>query len=349
MEDEFDAEPEILVRTLLPAAPRDGGAVHVLVQLVAPPRPDYLVEAHVLNRSPLRLALVLDCSASMAGQPFEEAIQCIHHIAAGMEPSDQVALVFCRGEVEVPVPLQMAETGYEKIVEAVADVEEEDVSPLFNGWLEGARQLANGESGTISRIVVFSDGHTADKDISAGIEDLCAEWLTRGVSTSTVSLGSGGSHELMDRIARTGGGQHYSGYGVKDFCKGFDQEFALFNAMCWESISLTVRPSRDVLSIDPLPPRHDPSAIRIHYSLTDLRFGCESSFLFRLHVGPSNEESRSLFYLQVRGSCDRHNCMHDIGGPGPEMENVDAETLATLPRDELVAEKLSGDFREMNY
>ena len=344
MDDEFDAEPEILVRTLLPAAPRDGGAVHVLVQLVAPPRPDYLVDAHVLNRSPLRLALVLDCSADKTGKPLEEAIQCIHHIVAGMEPSDQVALVLCRGEVEVPVPLQMAETGCEKIVEAVADVEEEAVSPLFNGWLAGARQLAQGESGTITRIVVFSDRHTADKDTGAGTEDLCAEWLTKGISTSTVGLGDGGSHELMDRMARSGGGQHYCGYSVKDLCKGFDQEFGLFDAMCWESISLAVKPSREVLSIDPLPPRHDPSAIRIYYSLEDLRFGCESSFLFRLHVGPSNEESRSLFSMQVRGSCDQPDCVHDIRGPGPEMENVDAETLATLPRDEVVAEKLRGIF-----
>ena len=101
MTEEFDSEPQIIVRTLLPAAPRDGGLLHVLIQLEAPPRPEHLVSAHITHRPPLRLALVLDCSANMAGQALNDAIECIEHIVRGMEPTDQVALVLCRGEVEV--------------------------------------------------------------------------------------------------------------------------------------------------------------------------------------------------------------------------------------------------------
>lgn len=131
-------------------------------------------------------------------------------------------------------------------------------------------------------------------------------------------------------------------YRIRELNKEFNQEFGRFNALCWHSVSLVVKPSSDVLSIDPIPPDHDPSAKRIYYSLADLRFGCESSILLRFHVKPSDEEFRSLFTLRVRGTCDRHSCMHDTGGPGPDLENVDAETWATLPEDEVVAARLLG-------
>ena len=340
MTEEFDSEPQIIVRTLLPAAPRDGGLLHVLIQLEAPPRPEHLVSAHITHRPPLRLALVLDCSANMAGQALNDAIECIEHIVRGMEPTDQVALVLCRGEVEVPVPLQdTKKTVYDDFDAATWRLQGVGEASVIDGWLEGARQLAQGDSATISRIVIFSDGRAlAGQAVSAGIEEWCAKALAKGISTSTVGFADSGSHELMRRMARSGAGQHYSGYGVGDLCKGFDQEFGLFNLLCWDSIEVRITLLEDLLSVAPAPVHARGHSLLYH--LPYLYFGFTSSLLLELQVKPSDKELRSLFTLRVRGTCERHNCMHVTGGFVPELENVDAATWATLPQDGVVAQML---------
>ncbi|MEO7391568.1 MAG: hypothetical protein ABIU58_05305 [Ramlibacter sp.] len=39
----------------------------------------------------------------------------------------------------------------------------------------------------------------------------CAQWLARGVSTTTVGLGRGFNEDLIMGMARAGGGQQYYG------------------------------------------------------------------------------------------------------------------------------------------
>lgn len=199
-----DFEPEVLVRTLLPAAPRDGGAVDVLIQLIAPPGPARINESNVAKR------------------PAQ------HPTCA---------------KVDVPVPPQSAQ-------------------------------------GCVGR----------------------------------------------------------SGADVEDSSRTPDQESDLAQTLCWSSVVVTLHPSEDVLSIEP-PPRHA-SRLRLSYPLVDLRFGSESSLLLQLHVKPSVEDSRVLFSVRVRATVELQQEMVVIGGPGPQLNNLDAETLATLPEDEVVVAAL---------
>ena len=87
---------------------------------------------------------------------------------------------------------------------------------LFGGWEAGAQQIEAGADGSISRVILLSDGQANHGLVEIdAIERQCREWLAKGVSTTTVGLGRGFNEDLMIAMARAGGGQQYYGQTAK--------------------------------------------------------------------------------------------------------------------------------------
>ena len=198
-------QPTIVFSPLQAGAPAAGGALEVLVRVQAPDRPADLGAAHL----PKRLALVVDRSGSMNGQPLQEALRCVEHIASHLTPQDAMALVVYDDKVDTLLPLQPMRSA-DAVAKAVASVQAGGMTGLHGGWLAGAQQLEGGTEQAVSRVILLSDGQAnhGETDLSA-IEAQCREWLGRGVSTTTVGLGRGFNEDLMIGMARAGGGQNY--------------------------------------------------------------------------------------------------------------------------------------------
>src|SRR6185369_8668803 len=95
------------------------------------------------TRQPLRLAIVVDRSGSMGGEPLAEALRCTEYIAKGLQQSDRVAVVLYDDKVQVPVPLR---PGGDPMAmrEALSGVESGGCTALFDGWQAGAQILEGG-------------------------------------------------------------------------------------------------------------------------------------------------------------------------------------------------------------
>lgn len=91
-------KPTLILNPLRQAAPANGGTLEVLLRLQAPDRPASSAPA----RQPLRLAVVIDRSGSMSGEPLHEALRCAEYIANGLQPADRLAVVLYDDEVQVP-------------------------------------------------------------------------------------------------------------------------------------------------------------------------------------------------------------------------------------------------------
>ena len=94
--------PTLLLSPLKAAVPAQGGAIDVLVRLQAPDQPTEGQTQHTAKR----LALVVDRSGSMSGQPLDEAMRCVMHIASHLTPQDQLSVVVYDKRVDVVHPLQ---------------------------------------------------------------------------------------------------------------------------------------------------------------------------------------------------------------------------------------------------
>ncbi|MHB8949871.1 MAG: vWA domain-containing protein [Rhodoferax sp.] len=215
-------------------SPDQGGAIEVLVRVQAPDQPD----DDKAKVTPKRLALVVDRSGSMHGQPLTEALRCVTHIANCLTPADQLSVVVYDDKVNVLVPLSPMKSP-DFVRQALANIESGGSTDLFGGWEAGARQLEGDVASIISRVILLSDGQ-ANHGLCeiTEIEKHCSAMLAHGVSTTTVGLGRGFNEDLMIAMARAGGGQQYYGQTADDLFDSFDEELQLLQALCLRKLEL---------------------------------------------------------------------------------------------------------------
>ena len=287
----LDLRPTLLISSLRTVVPDGGCTMDALIRVQAPTQPAGNLLA---PRQPLRLSVVVDRSGSMSGEPLNEALRCVNHIASRLQPTDQIAVVLYDSHVQLPVPLQPANAT--TVQRALAGVESGGNTALFDGWQAGVDQLlgitagqlglevpTHVPSGSLSRVILLSDGQ-ANNGLTEPLEIAkhCAKALTQGVSTTTVGLGRGFNEDLMIGMARAGGGLQYYGQTAEDLYDNFDEELALLQSLYLRQLHLKLTPADGVIA-EPL------GVVEVlhngQYRLSDLAWGAESWLLVRLHVG----------------------------------------------------------------
>ncbi len=326
-------QPALLFSPRTNAISAQGGVLDVLVRVQAPDQPAQ-TKATV---TPKRLALVVDRSGSMNGEPLTEALRCVTHIADCLTPADQLSVVVYDDKADVLLPLAAMKSPT-AIHQLVANVQSGGSTDLFAGWEAGAKQLEGGVASTISRVILLSDGQANRGlcDISE-IEKHCSAMLARGVSTTTVGLGRGFNEDLMIAMARVGGGQQYYGQTAEDLFDSFDEELQLLQALCLRSLDLKLIPAPGVI-LEPLGlVQQNPDG---SYRLSDLAWGAECWLMLRLHVSPSAGGDRrdllaaSLHATNLEGkSITAHALMLSL-------PVVDQMTFQALPVDRAVVDRV---------
>jgi Ca-activated chloride channel family protein len=304
-----------------------------MVRVQAPDQPE-VAKATIV---PKRLALVVDRSGSMDGQPLTEALRCVEHIAKCMTPKDSLSVVVYDDKVDVLVPLAPMKSS-EAVRRAIAGVSSGGSTDLFAGWQQGATELEKGLEGSISRVILLSDGQANHGLVEpAAIEKHCRDWLEKGVSTTTVGLGRGFNEELMIAMARSGGGQQYYGQTAEDLYDNFDEELSLLQAMYLRALDLKLIPAPGVV-VEPLgifQQNLDGS-----YRLSDLAWGAEAWFMVRLHVSPSAPgQMRELLAASVQGHTLEGQIL-SAHAPLLVLEALEAQALLTSPADAMVQRRL---------
>lgn len=334
--DKNTPQPNLILTPLRQAAPANGGTLEVLLRLQAPDRPAGVAPA----RQPLRLAIVIDRSGSMSGEPLHEALRCAEYVANGLQSADQLAVVLYDDQVQVPVALRPG--GNAAAVRlALSGVESGGTTALFDGWESGAKILEGGAAGSLSRVLLLSDGQ-ANHGLcdQAEIERHCAEWAARGVTTTTVGLGRSFNEDLMIGMARAGCGQQYYGQRAEDLYDGFDEELALLQSLYLRKVRVKLVPGAGVVA--------EPMGLVVQpapgwYGLPDVAWGAEAWMMVRLHIAPNPaadpRQPQALLVAIVEGELDGARAMAPIQQmlSLPLLSGTDA---AGLPQDELVARRL---------
>jgi Ca-activated chloride channel family protein len=261
-------------------------ALDVLVRVQAPDLP----AEQVPKRSPLNIALVIDRSGSMSGQPLDEAKRCAEFVIDGLTAADHASLVVYDNNVNTLVPLT-ALTDREVFRRAIRAVTSGGMTNLHGGWLAGAETLAPHTSAeSISRVILLSDG-CANQGLTDTpvIATQCQQLADAGVSTSTYGLGRDFNEELMVAMARAGRGNNYYGQTAEDLMDPFREEFALLNALCARGLQLKVE-AADGVRMELL--NDYTQSAESTWRLPDLAYDAEAWALVRLHL--TKEQVASL-------------------------------------------------------
>lgn len=271
----------------------------VLVRVQAPDANPHQVK----ERPPYHLALVIDRSGSMSGEPLEEAKRCAGYIVDQLKPGDRAALVQFDNHVEVLAPARPV--GDRKALHAALDtISAGGMTNLHGGWEAGARELADlVRQAGLSRVILLSDGNANEGLTDASeIAAQCGRLADQGVTTSTYGLGRDFNEDLMVAMAKAGQGNHYYGETARDLFEPFAEEFDLLANLHARQLRLSLGTPEGVkgtlLNDYVVEERRGFPWVR----LPDLAWGAEAWALVELHVpAPKDGELVSLLQVDVTG------------------------------------------------
>jgi Ca-activated chloride channel family protein len=176
---------------------------HVLIQLRSAP--------NVMGRRlPLNLALVIDRSGSMEGEPLDYVKRACAYVVDLLEPTDILSIVTFEEQVDVLVPARRV-VNKTLLKEHINRIEVGNTTNLYDGVVVGCQQVASIMSeGYVDRVLLLTDGEpTAGIKDFASIVGQVAEQKSRGITVTALGFGPEYNEELMAGIARQSGGNYY--------------------------------------------------------------------------------------------------------------------------------------------
>lgn len=338
MSDAHDVDaaiPRLLVTPCRPAIAGGGpGTVDLLVRVQAPDAPP----AGAARRPGFDLALVLDRSGSMHGQPLEEAKRCAALVVDGLTSSDRLALVAYDHEARVLVPSQPV-VDREAFHGALRRLGSRGQTDLHAGWQAGAAEVApHARRDRLARVILLSDGQ-ANRGLTdaAALAAACAAMAARGVTTSTYGLGAGFNEDLMTAMARAGGGEAWYGETVADLREPFRAELDLLHATYATDVRLeaTPRPGVEVTLRNAYP-----SAGPYVHRLPSLAYGAEAWAVLRVRTPQVDTATIVVTDIVVRWT-DVAGRPYELRVPTLRLPIVSPAEWATLPEDDLVVRRLA--------
>lgn len=231
--------PVISVLPSKAGLPNDGGQVDLLVSVKVD------LPAVEVDRKPLNLALVIDRSGSMSGQPLEGAKEAAKMAVSMLLPGDWVSVVLFDDRVDVLQSL--VRVGYDRhhILNAIDGIAVRGSTNLFGGWAEGVSQvMACSDSNAISRVVLLSDGCANVGLVDrAEISTEVSKAAIHGATTTAMGLGRHYDEDLMRLIADAGQGNYVFLNDHNVMVTAFQNEVAGLSSLRGKKLELSVHPS----------------------------------------------------------------------------------------------------------
>jgi Ca-activated chloride channel family protein len=192
-------------------------------------------------RRPLNISIVIDRSASMAGNPLQYAKQAAVALVDQLTADDMVSVVMYDDDVDTVLPPTLV-TDKAAIRNAIQRIRPGGCTNLSGGWLQGCDHVkANLSEERISRVLLLTDGQA-----NAGIRDAntliaaARQKTEEGIITTTLGFGSGFNEDLLIGMARAAGGNFYYIQSPDEAAEVFGIELQSLTAIAATDLLTTV-------------------------------------------------------------------------------------------------------------
>lgn len=192
-----------------------------------------------VRRPPINVSLVLDRSGSMDGPPIAAARAAAQRFASFLSAADRLSVVAFDDRVETvfgPAP-----GGDPAAAEAIARIDSRGSTNLSGGWLKGLGHVKRGLVEGTNRVILLTDGQA-----NQGVTDLgrlvamSAGGLAERVSTTCIGFGAHFNEDLLEPMAREGGGNYWYVESEDQMTGIFESEIEGLVALSAQNVEIEV-------------------------------------------------------------------------------------------------------------
>jgi Ca-activated chloride channel homolog len=198
--------------------------------------------------APLNLALVVDCSGSMAAadkMPFVK--QSLRVFAQGLAANDRIAFVCYDDTARVIRPsTEVGDGGW--IDQAIAQLGPGGSTNLYAGLMAGLEEVSRHfDTRQNDAVIILSDGIANVGVVDpAEIAAAARSYTERGIHLSTIGLGSDFNDTLLSELAKQGQGAYHFIDSGEEMDKVFRRDALGLMAKVATDVSVTLRPEEGV-------------------------------------------------------------------------------------------------------
>src|SRR5262249_48855739 len=253
---------------------------------------------------PLNLALVIDCSGSMADAGKMDAVKAgLRAFADRLRRDDQVAIVTFSDEAQVLCPRRRFDSGH-WFRSAVAQLATGGSTNLHGGLMLGLREVAPDPLPAGSnRVILLTDGiaNRGVTDPEAILRD-SRGFTAENVDLTTIGVGRDLDTALLDRLARGGRGLFHFVADGKDVAKVFIDEAEALVASTARTVELRVELPPDLELVQAYGHECRRDGRELVFALPDMNRGMTAVVLLRCRCTAGADGGRLVARAALRAS-----------------------------------------------
>jgi Ca-activated chloride channel family protein len=192
------------------------------------------------RRAPINVSLVLDRSGSMAGMAIIAARAAAERFASFLSGNDRLSVVAFDDIVETvfgPAPASDPSA-----VAAIQSLTTRGCTNLSGGWLQGMQHVSASMVDGTNRVVLLTDGQ-ANRGITGIPQLVTMARSARGnrISTTCIGFGADYNEDLLEPMARDGGGNYWFVEAEDQMADIFENEIEGLVALSAQNVSIEIR------------------------------------------------------------------------------------------------------------